>query len=128
MPAANDLSDRTMKHLRFLNSWQGWLAFVLALVLFLVSPALIRVYDPTAGVWDGGVLQWFLLPAVAYAFGVGWVWVLWQAAFPSMDKAADSKLAEWFEAMTPCQKCWMVQGTFLVFFALFIVLLCCAPR
>jgi hypothetical protein len=117
-----------MKPFRFLNSWQGWLAGLLALALFLVSPFLIRAYDPTAGVWDGGVLQWLLLALVMAALGVGAMWTLWQAAFPSTDKAADQALSEWFEGMTAAQKWWAVQGTFM-FFLLYWVLCCAvAPR
>lgn len=41
-----------------------WLAVPLAAVLFLVSSALIRTIDPTAGVFDTGVLQTLFVSAV----------------------------------------------------------------
>jgi hypothetical protein len=109
--------------LRFLNSWQGWLACVLAFALFLASPFLIRLYDPTAGVWDGGVLQWLLLAAVAATFGVGLMWTLWQCAFPSTDKEADQRIDDWFSGMTKAQKYWAVQGTFLFMLAYWVAIL-----
>jgi len=117
-----------MKPKRFLNSWQGWLAGVAAVALFLISPFLIRAYDPTAGVWDGGVLQWLILAIVAAALGVGLMWTLWQIAFPSTDKAADVGLASWFEAMTPTAKWWAVQATFLFLLAYWVAILFAVPR
>lgn len=47
--------------------WQArteWLAVPLALVLFLASSAVLRAYDPTAGVFDIGVLQVLLVSAL----------------------------------------------------------------
>lgn len=115
---------------RWLSSWQGWLAGVCAVFLFLVSPLLIRLYDPTAGVWDGGVLQWLLLAAVAAALGVGLMWTLWQIAFPSTDAEADEgdNLRWWFAQMSPAQKWWAVQGTFLFMLAYWVAILFAVPR
>lgn len=113
---------------RFLNSWQGWLASALALAVFLASPFLIRAYDPTAGVWDGGVLQWILLAVVAASLGVGLMWTLWQIAFPSTDKLADAFLQKWFGEMTGPQKWWAVQGTFLFLLLYWVLILFAVPR
>jgi magnesium-transporting ATPase (P-type) len=113
---------------RFFNAWQGWLASLLALALFLASPFIIRAYDPTAGVWDGGVLQWLLLAVVAAALGVGLMWTLWQIAFPSTDKEADQKIDDWFNAMTSAQKYWAVQGTFLFMLIYWVAILFAIPR
>lgn len=113
---------------RFLSSWQGWLAFVVALAVFLVSPILIRAVDPTAGVFDGGILQILLFGVVAAALGVGVIWALWQIAFPSTDKAADEGLANWFNAMSPAAKWWAVQGTFLFMLAYWVAILAVLPK
>lgn len=113
---------------RFLASWQGWIAAALAIGLFLVSPAIVRAYDPTAGAFDGGILQWLILALVAATLGVGAMWALWQIAFPSTDKEADSKLALWFASMTCAQKWWAVQGTFLFMIAYWVAILFAIPK
>lgn len=113
---------------RFLSSWQGWLAFVFAIGLFIVSPVLIRAFDPTAGVWDGGVIQWLVLAVVAASLGVGFIWSLWQIAFPSTDKAADESLPDWFAQMSPAAKWWAVQGTFLFMLAYWVAILFAVPK
>jgi len=113
---------------RILSSWQGWLAFVVALAAFLVSPTLIRAVDPTAGVFDGGIVQFLVLGVVAAALGVGVIWALWQIAFPTTDKAADEGLARWFSEMSSTSKWWAVQGTFLAMLAYWVAILAVLPK
>lgn len=113
---------------RFLNSWQGWTAGAVFILIFLASPPLIREIDPTAGVFDAGYLHWLLLSAGAAAFGIAVVWTLWQISFPSTDKEADKRLAEWFLAMSPAQKWWAVQSTFLALLAYWLVILLAIPK
>ena len=112
---------------RFFSSWQGWFAFVIALLVYVASPLLIRVIDPTAGFYDGGHLQRLLLAVVVYSCAIGVVWAGWQIAFPSTDKAADDGLSAWFAEMSPTAKWWAVQITFLAMFALFLVTFALIP-
>ena len=113
---------------RFFSSWHVLVAGLIALILYLGSPFLIRFYDPTAGSFDGGYLVWIAL-GVSLAYVVGFAgWVLWQLLFSSLDRATASQRSEWgnlddwFNGLSPAQKWAAVQGTFI--FCILLVLAC----
>lgn len=112
---------------RWFSSWQGLLAGILALGAYLALPALLRAYDPTAGVFDAGYLQWLGLSTVLSFWAVFVAWLSWQIAFTSIDKAADRRLTEWFEALSPREKWYATQVTFLCMLALFLLALKLVP-
>jgi hypothetical protein len=110
---------------RFFSSWQNLLTLVIALTLFLLSPSLIRWYDPTAGVFDAGFLQAILLAAV-FTFSQGFFgWVLWQLIFASLDRLTQNEnsnwgnLEKWTKEMNSTSKVFLVQGTFFLCVGLF---------
>lgn len=117
-----------MNFRRIVSSWQGLVAGLVALAMFLISPVLLRLYDPTAGLWDAGVLQWLVLATVAFCWGVFIAWVGWQIAFPSTDKAADEHLSAWFDEMSPWARWVAVQATFVALLALWVAILFAVPR
>jgi len=113
---------------RFFSSWHVLLAGIIAVFLYLGSPFLIRLYDPTAGAFDGGYLVWIVL-GVSLAYVVGFAaWVLWQLLFSSLDRATASNgsewgnLDDWFDQLSPSQKWCAVQGTFI--FCILLILAC----
>lgn len=113
---------------RFFSSWPILLSASISLGIYLLLPKLVRMYDPTTGVYDGGYLLWIGL-GNAVAFGVAATgWVIWQLAFGSIDKATSSKtdefgnLSDWFHMMTPFQKWMATQITFS--FCILYVLAC----
>jgi amino acid transporter len=112
---------------RWLSSWQGLLAGILALGAYLALPALLRAYDPTAGVFDAGYLQWVGLSTVLSFWAVFVGWLSWQIAFSSIDKAADRRLPEWFEALSPREKWYATQVTFALMLGLFLLALKLVP-
>lgn len=112
---------------RFLSCWQGLLAGVVALALYLALPLALRAYDPTAGLFDAGYLQWLGLATVLSFWAVFVAWVTWQIAFRSIDKSADQRLAAWFEGLTDREKWYATQATFVLMLALFIVALKLVP-
>jgi hypothetical protein len=112
---------------RWLSSWQGLLAGVAALGLYLLLPELLRMYDPTAGVFDAGYLQWLGLSTVLSFWAVFVGWLSWQIAFTSIDKAADKKLTKWFEALSDREKWYATQFTFVLMLILFLASLKLVP-
>jgi hypothetical protein len=120
---------RTLRRLlsRWFSSWQGLFAGLLALGAYLALPPLLRAYDPTAGVFDAGYLQWVGLSTVLSFWAVFVGWLSWQIAFASIDKAADRHLSEWFEALSPREKWCATQITFLAMLGLFLLALKLVP-
>ena len=95
--------------------------------MYLALPLALRAYDPTAGLFDAGYLQWLGLATVLSFWAVFVAWVTWQIAFRSIDKTADQKLAVWFEGLTDLEKWYATQATFVLMLALFIVALKLVP-
>ena len=118
---------------RFFSSFRGLLAGLVALGVYLILPEVIHAYDPSAGLFDAGYLQWVGL-ATFLALWAGFVgWVLWQLIFSSLDKSSSTQEDEWgnlhvwFEALPPQQKWYMLQLTFLLCVAIFLICLMLVP-
>lgn len=117
-----------MKHIaRILSAWQGLLAGVIAVALYLALPLALRVYDPTAGLFDAGYLQWLGLATVLSFWAVFVAWITWQIAFRSIDRSADKNLSRWFEGLSDREKWYSTQATFVLMLALFFVALKLIP-
>jgi sensor histidine kinase YesM len=118
---------------RIFSSFRGLLAGLVALGVYLILPELIRVYDPSAGTFDAGYLQWIGL-ATFLTFWSGFVgWVLWQLIFSSLDKDSSNtedewgNLRSWFTSLPPQVRWYVVQITFLICVAIFLICLKLVP-
>lgn len=105
---------------RFFSSWQGLFAGLVALCVYLALPPVIRLYDPTAGVFDAGYLQWVGLATVLTFWTIFIGWIGFQIAFRSIDQEADRAIAIWFESLGPREKWYATQIAFLLMLALFL--------
>lgn len=112
---------------RIIASWQGLMAGIIALVLYLFLPTIIRWYDPTAGTFDAGYLQWYGLAVVLYFGSIFFAWVGFQIAFPSIDKAADKGISKWFNEMSPSSRWWATQVAFFLMLLVFLICLVLVP-
>lgn len=112
---------------RLLSSWRVLLLGAVAVALFILSPRLIYLFDPTAGTFSGGILQWLFLAIVAFFGGVFCVWVCWQAAFPSADRESQGNLGDWFLDLPPWGRWVAVQVTFLVLGLYWVLILFAVP-
>lgn len=113
---------------RFFSSWHVAIAALIALAGYLGSPYLIRLYDPSAGAFDGGFLVWIALGiSLAYLVAAAG-WVLWQLLYATLDRLTSNKMSEWgnleewFKEMTPAQKWLATQTTFA--FCIILILIC----
>ncbi len=97
---------------RFFSSWQGLAAGLVALGIYLLLPSAIRSIDPSAGVFDAGILHVIGLAALLYYLGIFATWTGWQLAFRSLDRAADRDLDAWFAYIRPPWRYVAVQGSF----------------
>lgn len=112
---------------RLFSRWQGLSAGLISIFIYLVSPYLIRTVDPTAGAFDGGMLQWILLAAALYFSSVFCVCAAWQSAYYALDKIYDVKINEWFESFCPKHRWLLAEGTFLIMIVWFFICLKITP-
>lgn len=113
---------------RLFSSWQGLAAGAIAILIWFLSPLLIRAIDPSAGSDDAGQLQWILFAACQFFAGIFVVWAGWQIAFRSMDAWADKYLRSAFENLPEPFKLLMVQASFVVMLIYWVACLFIQPR
>ncbi len=75
---------------RILSNWQGLAALIIAGAVFYLSPALLRMLDPTAGAFDIGYLQRPLVAAAYFFFATFCVWTALQIDWPTADQWVDA--------------------------------------
>lgn len=109
--------------MRFLSSWQGLLAGIIGILLFLFSPFIIYLYDPTSGVVNAGFLHFLISGITVYLFTIFFAWIGFQISFPSMDKWADKNIGEAFEGFTQREKFLYAQAGYLTMLIDFIICL-----
>ena len=73
-------------------------------LLLLNAPALIRLYDPTAGQLDGSVLQLLVWAGLIFLGGILFLWIGLSAGFPTVNRYLDAGKfrADW--AALPAEK------------------------
>ena len=81
---------------------------ILAFLFMLWSPALIRLYDPTAGELDGSVLQLLAHAGLMFFGSLLWFWVALSAFFPTVSSYADAKFKTDFSGLPPVQRAWLM--------------------
>lgn len=74
--------------------WKGLSALILAALVFLGSPYLLRWLDPTAGAFDVGYLQRPVMALVYFLFATFAAWVVFQIDWPDADRWIDSEAKE----------------------------------
>ena len=100
-----------MKFLR--DNWQILVFLGLAVAGFLASPALLRLWDPSAGCFDAGYLQRPILGAVNFALAHAVAWVAFRIDWPTPDHWIDLGLfADAWAALTPRERLFSVIGLF----------------
>jgi len=118
---------------RLFSSWHALLAGGISLGVYLIAPIVVRWFDPAAGAFDGGYLVWVFLATFVTFWAVFVGWAVWQLAFALLDRMTSSPAGEWgeleawFAAMSPAQRFWAVQGTFIFCIAAFIYILQLIP-
>jgi hypothetical protein len=64
------------KLLKFLKDWNELVTLPLALLLWWYSSSILRLIDETAGVYDVGILQAFLLGTAGILLGHALIWIV----------------------------------------------------
>lgn len=79
-------------------------ALITVVVLFFVSAKVLRWIDPTAGVFDAGVLQVINLTLVKYAVYTMITWSSFKVLWPDLGHFLKFYFADNFKSLTPWQK------------------------
>ena len=74
---------------KFIKTWNESIGLIISLIVFFVSPILIRALDPGAGAFDSGVLQVAIVSLVLFQFSGIVAWFTFRWNFP--------RLYRWFD-------------------------------
>lgn len=89
LPIAKAWNYASPKIGRLISNWRGAIALLIAAGLFILSPGILRLFDPTSGVFDVGYLQRPLVAAAYFFFATFCVWTTLQIDWPTADQWID---------------------------------------
>ncbi len=87
---------------RFLRAYSEFWSIPMALVLFVGTPPLLRLYDPTAAGYDPGVLQSVTFALAALLLAKGSVWMMLALDFPDVYHYLDHSINAHFRRIGEC--------------------------
>jgi hypothetical protein len=112
---------------RALAIWAKWnelLLLPIALVVLWVSGPVLRMFDPTAAVFDWGILQVYFIAMIGTLFAVGFTRLMLKLFSPNLEKFIDVELPKiWQNKEVSVWKRAKLAVFFFCFYLLVFVLL-----
>ena len=81
-----------------------YILLTMAVLLFLVSPFLLRCYDPTAGTFDVGVLQVNITSIISLFIFCSVSWLMLKVIWPDLRNFFENEFGDAFKSLTSWQK------------------------
>jgi hypothetical protein len=92
-----------------------YLGIIVALLILLIFPGLIRQIDPSAAPIDPGILSGIVLAIVAVLIFNSVTWWLIRVIWPVFADYSNSLFISDFKSLAPCQRVLIYLGFFLFF-------------
>ena len=105
-----------------LAKYREFLLIILAILVFFLSPNVIRWIDPTAGAYDLGILQIAVVAVMFFFFYSFTAWITTNLIWPDLGNFFNDEFSKAFKTLEPWQKIKLSVGL-LCFFLLMLVLL-----
>ncbi len=110
----------------FMKRWHEYIPVVVALLVWLVIGPVIRLFSPTAGTDDAGLLQALVFGLVLYFAACAFSWFALRTIFPSIGRFVDDDI-DWSLSSTDLNtRIWASIAIFAVYFLGAIVMLASA--
>ena len=91
--------------LHIVKLWPEFWSIPAGILLWVLSPALLRWIDPVAAAFDAGVLQVLVFATIGILLFNGVVFGGLLANFPAIFKFYNTEFTNTFNQLTPWQKC-----------------------
>jgi len=108
--------------LKFLKTWNELLTLPIALLLWWISPVLLRMLDPTAATYDSGVLQNIIFGVIMFLTASFTAWLIIKLQWPKLFQYLDEGLEKDFQQTIP-KPSWQKLYFILSLYALYLVCL-----
>lgn len=111
---------------KFFKTWNETIGFFISFFLFLVSPGLIRLFDPYAGSFDFGVVQVAIVSVLLFQWSGIVAWFTFRFNFPTlhrwMDDVMEDELVNIKTPETSLQNRGSAMIALAIYFAYFILM------
>lgn len=108
--------------INFLKKWNELISIPLAMLIFFISPYLLRSIDPTAGAYDAGIFQILLFAIISFLVCQAMIWIILGMIWPKIREHFETGFNSDFLELTPWQR---TKTSLLIYFALFFLLVFC---
>lgn len=100
--------------LKFLKNWNEFITVPVAIGLFWFVRPVLRFIDPTAGVFDLGIMHVFFAGLVIYLLVIAAVWLIIRLTYKVLYLYLDVQFEVDFKTLSNYQKCVLSLGFFSV--------------
>lgn len=107
---------------KFLVKHSEYLMLLIAVLLFWLSPYVLRQIDPTAGTYDIGVLQTIILAVISFCVFQSLVWFTLKVNWLPIRCYFEDQFTTDFKNLTPWQKILICSAYYLVLLFALVVL------
>lgn len=108
------LATVCIKAFRFLKNWNEFVTVPVALGLFWFIRPIMRYIDPTAGVFDLGIIHVFFAGLVIYLLVIAAVWLIVRLTYKVLYIYLDVQFEVDFKTLSNYQKCVLSLGFFSI--------------
>lgn len=110
----NFLTEMSLQH-------GEYILLATAILLFLVSPFLLRCYDPTAGTFDVGVLQVNITSIISLFIFCSVSWLMLKVIWPDLRHFFENEFGAAFTSLTSWQK--VITSLFIYCFIVLVLVM-----
>jgi hypothetical protein len=96
---------------KFFKTWNETIGFFISFFLFLVSPFILRLFDPLAGSFDLGVLQVAIVSMLLFQWSGVVAWFTFRFNFPTLHRWMDDTMEDELTTPKPINEAKAVQGS-----------------
>lgn len=100
-----------------MKRWNEYMPLLAALLVWLIIGPIIRVFDPSAGIDDAGLMQALVFGLVIYFAACVFSWIALRLVFPLIGRFVDELMESTFNVSTNKEfQLWYVLALFAVYF------------
>jgi hypothetical protein len=103
--------------------WKEYVPFVVAFIVWGVMGPFLRIFWPTAGVDDAGLVQALIFGLVLYFAACAFSWFALRIVFPGIGKFVDDLLTDMLAVTDEKTRIWASIAVFAVYFFGAIIIL-----
>lgn len=108
----------------FLKRWQEYIPAIVALLVWMIAGPVVRLFSPTAGTDDAGLVQALIFGLVLYFAACAFSWFALRTVFPGIGKFVDNQMSDEIQMCSDQKtRLWIPIALFAIYFFGAIIIL-----